>query len=86
VFEGWKLVHNSKRVDDRPEFELYNHKEDPLNTTNVYDQHSDIAEKLKTKLKEWHEMAEAGKLPEGEALKDLPEAELQRLKSLGYVQ
>jgi len=86
VFDGWKLVHNTKRVDDRPEFELYQHKDDPLNTKNVYEQHSDVAEKLKTKLKEWREMAEAGKLPEGEALKDLPEAELQRLKSLGYVQ
>ncbi len=86
VFDGWKLVHNTKRVDERPEFELYNHKDDPLNTANVYDQHLDVAEKLKTKLKEWRAMAEAGKLPEGEALKDLPEAELQRLKSLGYVQ
>ena len=29
---GWKLVHNVKSPDQRPEFELYNHAEDPLDT------------------------------------------------------
>jgi arylsulfatase A-like enzyme len=86
VLDGWKLVHNPHRGDSRPEFELYNHKDDPLNTKNVIDQHSDIAESLKAKLAEWHEMVERDKLPEGESLKDLPDEELQRLKSLGYVQ
>jgi hypothetical protein len=35
VFDGWKLVHNPHRGDDRPEFELYDHRKDPLNNTNV---------------------------------------------------
>ena len=44
VSDGWKLVHNVKSPDDRPEFELYHHAEDPLDQKNVLDQHADIAE------------------------------------------
>jgi arylsulfatase A-like enzyme len=83
VFDGWKLVHNPHRGDDRPEFELYDHRKDPLNNTNVIGENPAIAEGLKAKLAEWHEMAERDKLPEGESLKDLPQEELERLKSLG---
>jgi arylsulfatase A-like enzyme len=86
VFDGWKLVHNPHRGDDRPEFELYDHRKDPLNNTNVIAENAAIAEGLKAKLAEWREMAERDKLPESESLKDLPQEELERLKSLGYVQ
>ena len=86
TFDGWKLIHNVKKGDERPEFELYNHADDPLDTTNVFQQHPDIATNLRGKLAEWREMVEKGKLPEGESLQDLPEKELERLKSLGYVQ
>ena len=39
VADGWKLVHNVTRSGDGPEFELYHHKDDPLDSTNVAGQH-----------------------------------------------
>ena len=83
---GWKLIHNVKSPDNRAEYELYHHQEDPLDLTNVLDQHADVAENLKAKLGEWHKMVEAGQLPEGESTEGISEKELERLKSLGYVQ
>jgi arylsulfatase A-like enzyme len=86
IADGWKLVHNVKSPDNRPEYELYHHAEDPLDKKNVLDHHADIAENLKAKLADWHEMVEQGKLPEGESTEGISEKELERLRSLGYVQ
>jgi arylsulfatase A-like enzyme len=83
---GWKLVHNVKSPDNRAEYELYHHQEDPLDLKNVLDEHADQAETLKAKLAEWHKMVEAGQLPEGESTEGISEKELERLRSLGYVQ
>jgi arylsulfatase A-like enzyme len=35
VDEGWKLIHNVDRPGDVPEFELYDHRNDPLDLKNV---------------------------------------------------
>jgi arylsulfatase A-like enzyme len=83
---GWKLIHNVKSPDNRVEYELYHHQQDPLDLTNVLDQNADIADNLKAKLADWHKMVEAGQLPEGESTEGISEKELERLKSLGYVQ
>jgi arylsulfatase A-like enzyme len=86
VSGGWKLVHNVKSPDNRAEYELYHHADDPLDQKNVLDQNGSVAETLKTKLAEWHEMVEKAKLPEGESTEGVDEKELERLRSLGYVQ
>jgi arylsulfatase A-like enzyme len=83
---GWKLVHNVKSPDNRPEFELYHHAEDPLDLNNVLDQNAGVAENLKAKLNDWHKMVEEDKLPPGESTEGISEKELERLRSLGYVQ
>jgi arylsulfatase A-like enzyme len=83
---GWKLVHNVKSPDNRAEYELYHHEEDPLDLKNVLDQHADVAEGLKAKLSGWHEVVEKDKLPAGESTEGIDEKELERLRSLGYVQ
>ena len=85
VADGWKLVHNVIRSGDGPEFELYNHKDDPLDSANVADRHPEIVERLKAELASWHEMVEAGKLPDAGQAGDLSPKELERLRSLGYI-
>jgi arylsulfatase A-like enzyme len=83
---GWKLIHNTARHDGDPEFELYDFIKDPLNKTNVADQHQDIVARMAKTLDGWHEMAKAAKLkPDSETNKSLTPAQLQRLRSLGYV-
>lgn len=86
IDNGWKLVHNVKSPDNRAEYELYHHQEDPLDLKNVLDENPDVVEMLKGKLAEWHEMVQAGQLPEGESTEGISEKELERLRSLGYVQ
>ena len=63
----------------------YNHKDDPLDSSNVADQHPDIVEGLKAELASWHEMVEVGKLPDAGQAGDLSPQELERLRSLGYI-
>ena len=85
VSDGWKLIRNFMRPEGIPEYELFNHVEDPLNLVNVADQHPEIVERLKPILNNWHEAALAARLdPESEA--DMSAEELQQLKALGYLQ
>ena len=85
VVDDWKLIHNVIRTGDGPEFELYNHKVDPLDSTDVADQHPEIVERLQGELASWHEMVKAGKLPDAGEAGDLSPKELERLRSLGYI-
>jgi arylsulfatase A-like enzyme len=83
---GWKLIHNTARHDGDPEFELYDFVKDPLNHTNVAADHADVVARLGKELDGWHQMAVAAKLkPDSETSKSLTPAQLQRLRSLGYV-
>ena len=86
VLDGWKLLHHVEGAGDRPEFELFNHREDPLDLNDVAEQHPDIVENLKAELKTWREMVEQGKLPEGDSVEGLPSEEIERLRTLGYIQ
>ena len=86
VDEGWKLIHNTARPDGAPEFELYDFVKDPLNKTDVAAQHPDIVSRLAKELDGWHQMATSAKLKsDAEATKSMSPAQLQRLRSLGYV-
>ena len=86
VWDGWKLLHHSIRAKDAPEYELFDHRTDPLNLKNVAAQHPEVVERLKVQLAEWRKMTEAGKLPKGDSTEGVSSQELERLKSLGYVQ
>jgi arylsulfatase A-like enzyme len=85
VYEGWKLIHNSKRSDGVPEFELFDHKKDPLNRQNVADRNPDVVKRLTVKLEERRQAAIAAALPANATTKMNPE-EMRRLRGLGYIQ
>ncbi len=86
VHDGWKLVHHVQRAAGEEEFKLFNHVEDPLDSKNVAAEHPDQVTRLKALLADWNKMVEKGKLPKGDSAEGLSSKELERLKSLGYVQ
>jgi arylsulfatase A-like enzyme len=85
VLDGWKLIHNVQRPEGTPEFELFHREDDPLDQKNVAAEHPDIVERLKGELENWHKMTAAAKLPETVSEENVSPAELERLRSLGYI-
>jgi arylsulfatase A-like enzyme len=87
IVGGWKLIHNTKRPDGKPEFELYDHAKDPLDAHDVAAAHPDEVARLAKTLEGWRKMVTAARLkPDAETSKGLSKEELERLKSLGYIQ
>jgi arylsulfatase A-like enzyme len=87
VWRGWKLIHNTKRHDGQPEFELYDHRGDPLDQKDLASTHPEIVQKLAHDLEAWHRKAESARLkPDSTSGKALSQEELERLRSLGYIQ
>ena len=89
IVDGYKLIHNVERPDGFPEYELYHHREDPLDQNDIAAENPEIVERLAKQLDDWHGWAIANKLPtDAEATEggDVTAAELERLRSLGYVQ
>jgi arylsulfatase A-like enzyme len=87
VWEGWKLIHNTARPPDYPEYELFDHVKDPLNLVDIVDQHPDVVERLRKKIEEWQERAIADRLPpDAETAEGMSAEELEKLRALGYVQ
>ena len=85
--EGWKLIHNVERPDGSPEFELYDFRKDPLDRHDVAARHPDVVRKLAGLLAGWRRQAESRRLPsDAEAARSLGSEELERLRSLGYIQ
>jgi arylsulfatase A-like enzyme len=87
IIDGeWKLIHNRTRPDDRPEFELFHAKHDPLDQKNLAAENPETVQRLAKALEGWRTMAEAARLkPDAETTKGLSPEQLQRLRSLGYV-
>ncbi len=86
VLDGWRLIHNTARALDEPEYELYDHRQDPLNLNDVAREHPDVVERLAADLARWRRRSEAVRLPADEALAGTLSAdELERLRSLGYL-
>jgi hypothetical protein len=72
--------------DTKPEFELYDHRSDPINMNDVASEHPDIVERLKGELATWREYALSLKPPpDSEAIEGLSAEEIARLRSLGYI-
>jgi arylsulfatase A-like enzyme len=83
---GWKLIHNVVRPPDKPEFELFDFYQDPLDQKNVAAEHPDVVERLAKMLDGWHQMAQAARLkPDSELAKGMSREQLEQLRSLGYV-
>ena len=85
VEDGWKLIHNVHQAPDVPEFELFDHAEDPFNLTDVAADHSDIVARLSQTLETWKAMALAAKPDAEQDTQGLSQEELERLRSLGYI-
>ena len=87
VSDGWKLIHNVKRMGEMPEFELYDVAADPLNRHNVAGAHDEIVARLVGRLTAWRSLVESGRLAADSASSQSMSAEeLERLRSLGYIQ
>ncbi|MEE8170878.1 MAG: sulfatase-like hydrolase/transferase, partial [Phycisphaerae bacterium] len=87
VFDGWKLIHNTRRDDDRPEFELFDHADDPLDQRNLADEHPELVERLAANLTAWRERALAARLPsDAETAESFDADELERLRNMGYME
>jgi arylsulfatase A-like enzyme len=87
VVGNWKLIHNTKRPDGKAEFELYNHAHDPLDAHDVAAAHPEEVARLSKMLEGWRKMAAAARLkPDAEANQAMSKEELERLRSLGYIQ
>ncbi|HSF14046.1 MAG TPA: hypothetical protein VLK65_00675 [Vicinamibacteria bacterium] len=85
ISQGWKLIRN-ERPDGWPECELYNHSTDPLNLENVIEDEPQIVERMKEQLEAWRKAALAARIEPDADTEGLSAEELQRLRSLGYVQ
>jgi arylsulfatase A-like enzyme len=71
ILDGWKL-NVYEPLEGNPEYELYDHRKDPLDQVNVADKHPEIVERLAEELKAWKEKAAAARLtPDSELEKKL---------------
>jgi arylsulfatase A-like enzyme len=52
--DGWKLIWNEVVRDDRPEIELFDHRNDPLDLVNLADRHPDVVADLRHQLEQAH--------------------------------
>jgi len=89
IQDGWRLIHNVVRLedaDDEPEYELYDHHEDPLNLSNVAGDHPEIVARLAAALARWQRQSDAARLPaDDEVAAAMTPDELRQLRSLGYL-
>jgi arylsulfatase A-like enzyme len=68
------------------DYELFDTRSDPLNLVNLASQHPDIVARLARMIADWHAHAEAARLTsDTEAQESLSHDELERLRSLGYI-
>src|SRR5206468_12069645 len=85
VLQGWKLIHNTRRPSNRPEFELFDEKKDPLNLTDVSAGHPEIVRRLSGELDAWRKKAVAARREqEDTGLQELKPEEVERLRNLEY--
>ncbi len=86
ILDGWKLIQNENQAEDWPEFELYDHVKDPINLNDVAGDHPDIVANLATELATWREYAVSLRPPpDTDAIANLTDDEIARLRSLGYI-
>jgi hypothetical protein len=83
----WKLIENSSPGASVPAFELYDARRDPLDHDDVAAGHPEVVARLRAALAEWRADAEKTRLKaSASAETQLSPEEIERLKSLGYVQ
>lgn len=84
---GWKLIHNTKRPEGMPEFELYDHRADLLDRDDLAAGHPEVVARLTRELAAWRAVADRARLkPDSATAATLSKEELERLRALGYIQ
>ncbi|MEM9290668.1 MAG: sulfatase [Acidobacteriota bacterium] len=87
VQDGWKLVYNQVPLPGQPEVELYRQHADPLDQEDVASEHPEVVERLRETFESWRASALREQLPsDAEAAESMSSEELERLRSLGYIQ
>jgi hypothetical protein len=87
VSGDWKLIANIDRPAGDPAYELYDHRHDPLDQTDVSAEHPDVVERLAREIKAWKQQAESARLkPDAESGRAMSQEDLERLRALGYIQ
>ena len=87
VHEGWKLIHNRRRSEDMPEFELYRHDDDPLNLDDLAEANGEVVTRLAAVLEDWHRFTGENRLAsDAETVESLDSEALEQLRALGYLQ
>ena len=84
ISEGWKLIRFDEDAGVR--YELYNHEEDPMNLEELSGAQDEITARLVEQLDRFREYAAAARLDDSAATESMDSEELERLRSLGYVQ
>ncbi len=70
-----------------PEYQLFDHRLDPLDQTDVAEQNPRVVERLAGLLAGWRKMAESQRLADDEtASEGMSRQEIDRLRALGYIQ
>ncbi len=86
IADGWKLIYNPRRPPGHPEYELYDHRNDPLDLVDLARERPEIIERLAEELEAWHQQALAARLaPDAEPPQGLSREELEQLRILGYI-
>jgi arylsulfatase A-like enzyme len=87
ILGGWKLIHNTKKSATTPEYELYKVGSDPHEQKNLAAEKPEIVRRLVTEISRWRKITDSQKLKsDAEAAKGMSQEELERLRSLGYIQ
>ncbi len=86
ILDGWKLIYISQPVEGQAEYELYDHRKDPLDQVDLAAQHPELVRRLVEELSAWKEKATSARLASHSNLvNNLSSKELERLRSLGYI-
>jgi arylsulfatase A-like enzyme len=87
VADGWKLVDNTRRAAGTSEYELFDHRRDPLDLVNLAAREPLVVEGLARRLRAWrfsvHSAAGAARTPV--AAEPVNHRDLDRLRALGYL-
>ncbi len=86
IFDGYKLIHNTVADEGTPEYELYAWPTDRAATTNLAEAQTDVVERLAGVLDSWREKVANERLDANADASEVDAEELERLRSLGYVQ
>ncbi len=86
VDERWKLIHNTKRLDGVPEFELYDRFADPNESNNLAEANPGELARLRGELDAWRQRVGKVAYDAGADGAGATADELEQLRALGYVE